>query len=91
VLFHLAGYSSGDMHENDPQRGCRVNVEGFVNNSSASANRAVRPSSTPQLLGSTAVEPSRPRKVWQSKPRQPTRPQNSPANATPGTTRTTTT
>ena len=31
VLFHLAGYSSRDMHEDDPQRGCRVNVEGFVN------------------------------------------------------------
>ena len=31
VLFHFAGYSSRDMHEDDPQRGCRVNVEGFVN------------------------------------------------------------
>ena len=31
VLFHLAGYSSRNMHEENPQRGCRVNVEGFVN------------------------------------------------------------
>jgi len=31
VLFHLAALSSRNMHENDPQRGCRVNVEGFVN------------------------------------------------------------
>ncbi len=25
VLFHLAALSSRNMHENDPQRGCRVN------------------------------------------------------------------
>ena len=31
VLFHLAALSSRNMHEEDPQRGCRVNVEGFVN------------------------------------------------------------
>lgn len=31
VLFHLAALSSGPMHEDDPQRGARVNVEGFVN------------------------------------------------------------
>ena len=31
VLFHLAALSSRNMHEDDPQRGCRVNVEGFVN------------------------------------------------------------
>mgnify|MGYP000557278701 CR=1 FL=1 len=31
VVFHLAALSSRNMHENDPQRGCRVNVEGFVN------------------------------------------------------------
>ncbi|OYR50327.1 NAD-dependent epimerase/dehydratase family protein [Halorubrum sp. Ea8] len=31
VLFHLAALSSRNMHESDPQRGCRVNVEGFVN------------------------------------------------------------
>jgi UDP-glucose 4-epimerase len=31
VLFHLAALSSLKMHEEDPQRGARVNVEGFVN------------------------------------------------------------
>jgi len=31
VVFHLAALSSRNMHENDPQRGCRVNVEGFIN------------------------------------------------------------
>jgi UDP-glucose 4-epimerase len=31
VLFHLAALSSYRMHEEDPRRGARVNVEGFVN------------------------------------------------------------
>jgi UDP-glucose 4-epimerase len=31
VLFHLAALSSYAMHEDDPTRGARVNVEGFVN------------------------------------------------------------
>ncbi|MFW6385117.1 MAG: NAD-dependent epimerase/dehydratase family protein [Halodesulfurarchaeum sp.] len=31
VLFHLAALSSMKMHEENPQRGARVNVEGFVN------------------------------------------------------------
>jgi len=31
VLFHFAALSSRNMHEENPQRGCRVNVEGFVN------------------------------------------------------------
>lgn len=31
VLFHLAALSSLQMHEDDPCRGARVNVEGFVN------------------------------------------------------------
>ncbi|MGM0590595.1 MAG: NAD-dependent epimerase/dehydratase family protein [Halobacteriota archaeon] len=31
VLFHLAALSSRNMHEENPQRGARVNVEGFVN------------------------------------------------------------
>ncbi|RQG93018.1 NAD-dependent epimerase/dehydratase family protein [Natrarchaeobius halalkaliphilus] len=31
VVFHLAALSSYAMHEADPQRGVRVNVEGFVN------------------------------------------------------------
>jgi UDP-glucose 4-epimerase len=31
VVFHLAALSSYQMHEEDPQRGARVNVEGFVN------------------------------------------------------------
>lgn len=30
-VFHLAALSSMQMHEDDPQRGARVNVEGFVN------------------------------------------------------------
>ena len=31
ALFHLAALSSYAMHEEDPARGARVNVEGFVN------------------------------------------------------------
>jgi UDP-glucose 4-epimerase len=31
VVFHLAALSSYAMHEDDPQRGARVNVEGFTN------------------------------------------------------------
>jgi UDP-glucose 4-epimerase len=31
VVFHLAALSSYAMHEDDPQHGARVNVEGFVN------------------------------------------------------------
>jgi UDP-glucose 4-epimerase len=31
ALFHLAALSSYAMHEDDPTRGARVNVEGFVN------------------------------------------------------------
>jgi len=31
VVFHLAALSSYKMHEEDPARGARVNVEGFVN------------------------------------------------------------
>jgi UDP-glucose 4-epimerase len=31
VLFHLAALSSMGMHEDNPQRGAKVNVEGFVN------------------------------------------------------------
>ena len=31
VVFHLAALSSYAMHEEDPARGARVNVEGFVN------------------------------------------------------------
>jgi UDP-glucose 4-epimerase len=31
VVFHLAALSSLNMHEEDPQYGARVNVEGFVN------------------------------------------------------------
>lgn len=31
VLFHLAALSSRNMHEENPQRGARVNVEGFIN------------------------------------------------------------
>ncbi len=31
IVFHLAALSSYKMHEEDPARGARVNVEGFVN------------------------------------------------------------
>ncbi len=31
VVFHLAARSSYAMHEDDPEQGARVNVEGFVN------------------------------------------------------------
>jgi UDP-glucose 4-epimerase len=31
VVFHLAALSTRSMHHQHPQRGCRVNVEGFVN------------------------------------------------------------
>ena len=42
VLFYLAALPSRNMHESNPQRGCRVNVEGFVN----SVERARKPSSS---------------------------------------------
>lgn len=31
IVFHLAALSSYAMHEEDPQKGARVNIEGFVN------------------------------------------------------------
>lgn len=31
VVFHLAALSSYSMHEQDPVRGARVNIEGFIN------------------------------------------------------------
>lgn len=31
AVFHFAALSSLTMHQDDPQEGCRVNVEGFVN------------------------------------------------------------
>lgn len=31
IVYHLAALSSYAMHEDDPQQGARVNVEGFVN------------------------------------------------------------
>ncbi|WP_246981966.1 NAD-dependent epimerase/dehydratase family protein [Halorientalis marina] len=31
VVFHLAALSSLNMHEENPQKGARVNIEGFVN------------------------------------------------------------
>ena len=31
IVYHLAAYSSYAMHENDPQTGARINIEGFVN------------------------------------------------------------
>jgi UDP-glucose 4-epimerase len=31
VVFHLAALSSLNMHEEDPRKGARVNIEGFVN------------------------------------------------------------
>ena len=31
IVYHLAALSSYAMHEDDPQQGARVNIEGFVN------------------------------------------------------------
>lgn len=49
VLFHLAALSSRQMHEENPQRGARVNVEGFV-----SAVEAVRESCDTVVYASTS-------------------------------------
>jgi len=49
VLFHLAALSSREMHEDDPRRGARVNVEGFV-----SAVEAVKDSCNTVVYASTS-------------------------------------
>ena len=49
VLYHLAALSSRQMHEENPQRGARVNVEGFVN-----AVEAVRESCDTVVYASTS-------------------------------------
>ncbi|MFP9193846.1 NAD-dependent epimerase/dehydratase family protein [Natrialbaceae archaeon A-CW1-1] len=60
VVFHLAALSSYAMHEEDPTRGARVNVEGFVNTvnqSIADGCETVVYASTSSIYG-TQTEPS---------------------------------
>jgi UDP-glucose 4-epimerase len=60
VLFHLAALSSYAMHEDDPVRGARVNVEGFVNTvdqARADGCDTVVYASTSSIYG-TRTEPS---------------------------------
>ncbi|WP_253739191.1 NAD-dependent epimerase/dehydratase family protein [Halohasta salina] len=60
VVFHLAALSSRNMHEEDPQQGCRVNVEGFVNTVERAHNHGcdtVVYASTSSIYGSR-TEPS---------------------------------
>jgi len=42
VVFHLAALSSYEMHETEPSKGARVNVEGFVNTVEQAKNRSCR-------------------------------------------------
>ena len=60
VVFHLAALSSRNMHEENPQRGCRVNVEGFINTVERARNAGcdtVVYASTSSIYGSR-TEPS---------------------------------
>ncbi|WP_411968589.1 NAD-dependent epimerase/dehydratase family protein [Haloferax sp. YSSS75] len=60
VVFHLAALSSYKMHEDDPARGARVNVEGFVNTVEQARNDGcdtVVYASTSSIYGSR-TEPS---------------------------------
>ncbi|MFC6865410.1 NAD-dependent epimerase/dehydratase family protein [Halomicroarcula sp. GCM10025817] len=60
VVFHLAALSSYAMHEDDPTRGARVNVEGFVNTVEQSRDdgcETVVYASTSSIYGSR-TEPS---------------------------------
>jgi len=60
VVFHLAALSSYAMHEEEPRRGARVNVEGFVNvveQARADGCETVAYASTSSIYGSR-TEPS---------------------------------
>ena len=60
VVFHLAALSSYAMHEDDPTRGARINVEGFVNvveHAEADGCQTVVYASTSSIYGSQ-TEPS---------------------------------
>jgi UDP-glucose 4-epimerase len=60
ILFHLAALSSLNMHEENPQKGVRVNVEGFVNTMEqicADGCETVVYASTSSIYG-TRTEPS---------------------------------
>ena len=60
IVFHLAALSSYAMHEDDPCRGARVNVEGFVNvveQARADGCETVVYASTSSIYGSR-TEPS---------------------------------
>lgn len=60
VVFHLAALSSYEMHETEPSKGARVNVEGFVNTVEQAKNSGcdtVVYASTSSIYGSR-TEPS---------------------------------
>ncbi len=58
TVFHQAARSSSPMHKENPQRGCRVNIEGFVTTAEAAIEAGVEKivyASTSSMYGS--VEP----------------------------------
>jgi UDP-glucose 4-epimerase len=90
VLFHLAALSSMGMHEDNPQRGAKVNVEWFVNaveQFRQGGGKTVVYATTSSIYGDR-TNPLRSR--WMSRHERATRPQSSHENATVSTTRTTT-
>jgi nucleoside-diphosphate-sugar epimerase len=90
VVFHLAALSSYAMHEDDPQTGARVNVEGFVNVVERLVRTAVRRLCMPLRLRSMVVRPNPRLNRWMWQSTRATRPRNWPVNAMQSTLRTTT-
>ncbi len=90
VVFHLAALSSYKMHEENPTKGARVNVEGFVNTVEQARNDGcdtVVYASTSSIYG-RRTEPS-PEEMAVTAARA-TRRRNSPGSATRSTSTTTT-
>jgi UDP-glucose 4-epimerase len=58
IIYHLAALSSLAMHEDNPCRGCRVNVEGFVNmaEQARSINSDIVYASTSSIYGTHTNE-----------------------------------